>query len=95
MPLTTDRDILVAELSAVSFRRGVRAAIRALWTGTIGLLDFFQDMARAIETGFEQAWSEGAAEFGIKLTSARNESRRHCSKCLLRTVHISIVSAWQ
>lgn len=49
-----------------NFRQNIRALVRGLWTGNIGLADFIDGMELAIRTQITIAWNEGAAECGIR-----------------------------
>lgn len=48
-----------------NFRQNIRALVRGLWTGNIGLADFIDGMELAIRTQITIAWNEGAKECGI------------------------------
>lgn len=48
-----------------SLRMGVRNAVRALWTGTWGLNEFYDQMILALEKGMVLAFEEGLAEYGM------------------------------
>jgi hypothetical protein len=48
------------------FTLNIRANIRGLWNGDFDQFDFVDGMISAIERGFDQAWSEGAAKCGIQ-----------------------------
>ncbi len=50
----------------VSFRRNLRASVRGLWTGALTKAQALRTFRRAIETGIEKAWIEGATECGIQ-----------------------------
>ena len=53
-------------MSQASLRRGVRAAIRGLWTGALSYLQSWDAMYDAIQRRLTQAWHEGLVEFGLK-----------------------------
>lgn len=56
----------LAALSIQDYGRGVRAAVRGLWSGALNQGDFIAAMFATLERGFEMAWREGAAECGIQ-----------------------------
>jgi len=47
------------------FTYNIRVAIRALWKGYSTKEQFVDDMLRAMEVGFRDAWLEGAAKVGV------------------------------
>lgn len=51
--------------SLSDFRANIRAAIRGLWSGSLSLFAFTDNMVGAIDIGLRQAWAEGAAQCGI------------------------------
>lgn len=55
-----------------AFGRSIRQAVRGLWAGVLLPLEFDAALLSAIRRGFNQAWTEGAAECGI-LESERTE----------------------
>jgi hypothetical protein len=56
----------VAALKTVAtYRKSLRANVRALWTGQFSIIDFYEAMGNSIRRYFPQAWTEGAAKFGI------------------------------
>jgi hypothetical protein len=60
---------------ADSYRRNIRAAVRALWLGAMDIDQFFSAMDSIIRIGIPQAWYEGAAECGVKPNELRPEER--------------------
>lgn len=48
-----------------SYRAGLRAAVRALWSGVWDEGQFYSEMERVIERGFLQAWVEGMEAVGL------------------------------
>lgn len=48
------------------FKTNINASIRKLWLGAGDIFEFFEDMDRAIQMGYNQAWNEGAATCGIQ-----------------------------
>lgn len=48
-----------------SYRSGLRAAVRGLWSGVVDLSEFWMAMAQAIEFHFHRAWYEGMAQVGL------------------------------
>lgn len=59
-------DKLRAQLSIRRFEQSVRAAVRGLWSGTFSSARFAEEMALAVDNGYERAWREGAAACGIQ-----------------------------
>ncbi len=51
---------------ASDYRSAVRGAVRGLWSGAMGQLEFVNAMRSAMERRFLQAWNEGARANGIK-----------------------------
>ena len=52
-------------MSVVSFRRGVRSAIRGLWSGGLSRSQFNSSLSTVIKGELTSAWTEGAKECGI------------------------------
>ncbi len=50
----------------VKLRRNLRASVRGLWSGVLTKPQATRTFSRAMETGIEAAWVEGAAECGIQ-----------------------------
>ncbi|MGH9158210.1 MAG: hypothetical protein ACRD1K_20770 [Acidimicrobiales bacterium] len=63
--MTTVADVLVHELSLASYQASIRAAVRGLWNGALGEIEFVDSMISASARGTEQAWREGAKECGV------------------------------
>lgn len=69
----------MSEKTLEGFSLNVRAAIRSLWLGASDTFVFVDGMSVAIERGFEQAWTEGAAICGVgadERTSAEDAALR-------------------
>ena len=45
--------------------KAIRDNVRGLWLGHFDVIYFMSNMIEVIETGYERAWTEGAAECGI------------------------------
>jgi hypothetical protein len=52
-------------MSEAQFRKGLRAAVRGLFTGVLDVGEFDESMEKAINRHLRQAWKEGALECGI------------------------------
>ncbi|HXV43327.1 MAG TPA: hypothetical protein VEC96_09705, partial [Anaerolineae bacterium] len=63
------------EKSLSSFRSSIRANVRGLWNGSLGLAGFRDGMTSAIERGFNQAWAEGAKACGLKPDEYSDEEK--------------------
>jgi len=50
---------------AAVYRKSLRDAVRALWTGSIDYDQFFESMTAAIRRRLPQAWYDGSKECGI------------------------------
>ena len=52
--------------TAAQYRSSLRASVRGLWQGSIGLIGFADGFFNAIKRGLTDAWYAGAAEAGIQ-----------------------------
>lgn len=69
---------LVAHDHESMYARGIRSAIRGVWTGALDYFDFYDAMSSTINIGLRQAWNEGAGMVGIsedELTAEEIASR--------------------
>lgn len=62
--------------STSAYRRALRENVRALWTGAWSLIDFYTATNATIRRGFDQAWDEGAAKFGITSGERSDEEQQ-------------------
>jgi len=65
-------------MSEANFRRGLRSAVRGLWSKAISESQFVDAMQSAIQRNLTVAWQEGATECGIgadELSEAEIEAR--------------------
>lgn len=65
-------------MSEANFRRGLRSAVRGLWSKAISESQFIDAMQSAIQRNLTVAWQEGATECGIgadELSEAEIEAR--------------------
>jgi len=65
-------------MSEANFRRGLRSAVRGLWSKVINESQFIDAMQSAIQRNLTVAWQEGATECGIsadELSEAEIEAR--------------------
>lgn len=53
-------------MSIASFRRGVRSAVRGLWSGALSRSQFNSSLSTVIKGELTTAWSEGAAECQVQ-----------------------------
>lgn len=51
--------------SVQSYGQDIRASVRGLWNGTLGLPEFVDGMESAIRRGFSQAWAEALQSVGL------------------------------
>jgi len=52
-------------MSEANFRRGLRSAVRGLWSKAISESQFIDAMQSAISRNLQKAWIEGSTECGI------------------------------
>lgn len=64
-PVPFEVDVTMLLKTIQGYRLNIRAAVRALWSGTWDYYAFLDEMSLAIERGFTQAWYEGARIYGI------------------------------
>lgn len=62
--------------TAGRYRQALRANVRALWLGQWSLTDFYTSMAGSIARNFDNAWTEGAAKFGITRDERTEEEQQ-------------------
>lgn len=65
-----------ARKSTDSYRRALRENVRALWTGNWSLIDFYTATENTIRRGFNQAWDEGAKQWGIAPDERTDEEQQ-------------------
>lgn len=58
-------DDIVGIKTEAAFARSIRSAVRGLWSDALMPPEFDSALLSAITRGFDQAWTEGAAECGI------------------------------
>jgi len=65
-------------MSEDNFRKGLRSAVRGLWSGALSNSDFESAMKSTISRNLQKAWIEGSTECGIsadELSEAEIEAR--------------------
>ncbi len=53
------------ETDIETFRAGLRAAVRGLWSGALTANDFVEHFMVALERGLHAAWEEGMQRYGV------------------------------
>lgn len=57
------------------YRTSLRENARGLWNGTFNWYDFYSNMVDTITRGFNQAWAEGMAKYGMSMDDRDAEER--------------------
>lgn len=64
---------MIRTKSISDFQRGIRAAMRGLWSGQTTRGDFVFSMDGAIRRGYRQAWIAGMRECGVRFADVTQE----------------------
>jgi len=71
----------------------LRENARALWTGDWEFFGFYEGMVSTITRGFNQAWAEGMAKFGLTIEDQSPEERRRLTQEIFNEqIHIEGVA---
>ena len=65
----------IKKASLSDFARGIRSAVYGYWSGKTTRFDFIDSMLLAIESGYRNAWRDGAAECGIEMEELSQHER--------------------
>jgi len=57
------------------YRRGLRAAVRGMWTGVLTYYDFWDAMSTAIRNGLTTAWHAGMKDCGVNPDEMTEQER--------------------
>lgn len=75
------------------YRMLLRENARALWTGDWEFFGFYESMVATITRGFNQAWAEGMAKFGLTIDDQSPEERMRLTQEIFNEqIHIEGVA---
>lgn len=74
--IVASKQKVVDAKSVSTYRKSVRDAVRGLWGGNLGLIDFYNSLSTAVSRQFPAAWDEGAAKWGITDAELTDEEQQ-------------------
>lgn len=70
--------------SESTYQRGLRAAVRGLWTGVLDFDQFWDAMSTTVRRGLNGAWFNAAGEYGILPGELNQEERAALQSSILQ-----------
>jgi hypothetical protein len=76
----------VREAGETDYSRGIRSAVRGLWTGVFDYDQFFDLMMTTIRRGLTAAWHDGASQAGVQPSELTPEERLAMERAIFEEI---------